>query len=269
MSSRPRPNTHTEVHELGVKMRALSTYGSVAPIGVKYMCEETSHVFETEEAARQCEQEAKALKETHEQEMETLRNKHAKRQAAAAATAQPPPKKGPAAGVVAAACPPTAVARDASNTRHFHECFHFDHKMMLRIWCTHCGEQVSQGDKDYNDYDFDIQGTPLKLVLSSVSKISEITSDHEDSDSESEEHVVQASMWHTLSASITNTDPSVTYNAEVTFDGDLSESFEFNNSTGKIEVWCDTSEAHHDGLDEGQPFYNEVCVDVTLGSSQS
>ena len=119
MSSRPRfANTQPSVHELGVKMRALSTYGSVAPIGVKYMymCEETSHVFETEEAARQCEQEAKAMKETHRRELEELKQKHSTKRhasqvsAAASATA-PPTKKGPAAA--------TAACHAASLTRTF------------------------------------------------------------------------------------------------------------------------------------------------------
>ena len=52
MSSRPRfANTQPSVHELGVKMRALSTYGSVAPIGVKhkltFVCEHCNTEFDT------------------------------------------------------------------------------------------------------------------------------------------------------------------------------------------------------------------------------
>ena len=126
MSSRPRfAKNHPSVHELGVKMRALSTYGSVAPIGVKYMCEETSQMFDTEEAARQCEQDAKALKEKHRRELEELKQKHSTKRhasqvsaAASASATAPPTKKGPAAA--AAACPPTlpsaGLVREASST---------------------------------------------------------------------------------------------------------------------------------------------------------
>ena len=93
MSSRPRfANTQPSVHELGVKMRALSTYGSVAPIGVKhkltFVCEHCNTEFDTIDEASECENKCAAAAKRALQEAELRMRAEAVRRSAAAAAAE-------------------------------------------------------------------------------------------------------------------------------------------------------------------------------------